>query len=67
MASTSRSNSAITFFGGGLSESGPGQQIATLHEAMHGTVATGWDTGAPQFEHRPAFNSAAEQLLQLGR
>jgi hypothetical protein len=67
MASTSRSDSAITFFEGGLSESNHDQQVTTLHEAIHGTVVTGWDTGAPQSEHRPAFNSAAEQLLLLGQ
>jgi hypothetical protein len=67
MASTSRSEAAITFFDGALSEGGHDQQVTTLHEALHGTVMTGWDSGAAQSEHRPAFNDAAEQLLQLGQ
>jgi hypothetical protein len=67
MASTSRSNSTITFFDGGLSEGIHNQEVTTLHEALHGTVVTGWDTGAPQSDHRPAFNGAAEQLLLLGQ
>ena len=65
-AATNRDNSSITFFNAGLSEGGHAQQVTTLHEGLHATVVTGWDTGAPQPEHRPSFNDAAEQILDYG-